>query len=636
LAIPGGSAGLNQLFPLNAVPCASRWPPVANPIVILAPKYIPKLAATVGLFTRYGLRDFASRQGLLALQGTELAEDAAEEPGVQDKAEAFRKRLVELGPAYVKLGQVLSTRPDLLPPPYIEELEHLQDDVPPMSLDDVRGTIEEELGARMSKLFVSFDEEPLGSASLGQVHAAVLRDGRDAVVKVQRPDLREQLAEDIEFFHELASFLTAHTGISSRVDMIGVVQQVERSLADEIDYMNEARNAALFRRNLASFPRLLIPRVIEGYTTHKVLTTERIRGMKVDDIPPVARLDYDFDRLAEEFAQAYLRQITVDGFFHADPHPGNVFVVLPDRVNPRTPAEWKEDSLRETEREGVTALAQLEAEAQEEAPAPASPGEARLALIDFGMTAHLPEALRDRIVRLLVSIADKRGEEAAEALIEMGETVEEFDRQAYTREVASLVAQHADRQVGDVAAGAVLFALINTGYEHGLKLPAELTLLAKALFNLDAITRSLDPTFNPSEAIRRFTAELANERARRELSPMRMFRLVADSSDFLMALPRRLDLIVERAAAGDFAVRIDTPQLPTLLEGMQKIANRIFVGLVLAGLLVASGLLSRERPRTRDARLRLRRGDRPLYGSVDPGGRPEAQAPLTRFRPPCR
>jgi ubiquinone biosynthesis protein len=565
--------------------------------VLLAPKYIPKLTAIVGLFTRYGLRDFANRQGLLSLQGTELAADTPEDSEVQDKAAAFRKRLVELGPAYVKLGQVLSTRPDLLPPPYIEELEHLQDDVPPMSLDEVRDTIEVELGGRMSKLFTSFEEKPLGSASLGQVHAAVLRDGRDAVVKVQRPNLREQLRDEIEFFHELASFLTAHTGISSRVDMIGVVQQVERSLADEIDYMNEARNAALFRRNLASFPRLLIPRVIEGYTTHKVLTTERIRGIKVDDIPPIARLDYDFDLLAEEFAQAYLRQITVDGFFHADPHPGNVFVVLPDRVNPRTPAEWREDSLRETEREGATALAQLEAEAQEEAPAAAPRGEARLALIDFGMTAHLPEALRDRIVRLLVSIADKRGEEAAEALIEMGETIEQFDRQAYSREVASLVAQHADRQVGDVAAGAVLFALINTGYEHGLKLPAELTLLAKALFNLDAITRSLDPTFNPSEAIRRFTAELANERARRELSPMRMFRLVADSSDFLMALPRRLDMIVERAAAGDFAVRIDTPQLPTLLEGMQKIANRIFVGLVLAGLLVASGLLSRERPR---------------------------------------
>jgi ubiquinone biosynthesis protein len=381
------------------------------------------------------------------------------------------------------------------------------------------------------------------------------------------------------------------------VDMVGVVRQVERSLADEIDYMNEARNAALFRRNLASFPRILIPRVIEGYTTHKVLTTERIRGLKVDEIPPIARLDYDLDLLAEEFARAYLQQIAVDGFFHADPHPGNVFVVLPDRLNPRTPAEWKADTRRESEREAVTPLAQLEVEAQREAAEPSPPGEARLALIDFGMTAQLPESLRDRVVRLLISIADNRGEEAAETLIEMGETVEDFDRQSYTRAVASLVAETADRHVADVAAGAVLFNLIDTGYQHGLKLPAQLTLLAKALFNLDAITRALDPTFNPTDAIQKFTTEIANERARRELSPRRMFRLVADSSDFLMSLPRRLDTIFDRAAAGDFAVRIDTPQLPTLLEGMQKIANRIFVGLVLAGLLVASGLLSRERPR---------------------------------------
>ena len=581
----------------HSVPLANGQRPRQIALLLLNPKYFPKLAATVGLFTRYGLRDLAGKQGLLSLQGIELAEEGEVDAGVQDKAVAFRKRLVELGPAYVKLGQVLSTRPDLLPPPYIEELEHLQDDVSPMPAQDVRDSIEEELGARISKLFQSFDDEPLGSASLGQVHAAVLRDGRDVVVKVQRPDLREQLTEEVEFFHELAGFLEAHTGMASRVDMVGVVQQVERSLADEIDYMNEARNAAIFRRNLASFPRILIPRVIEAYTTHKVLTTERIRGIKVDDIPPVARLDYDFDALAEEFAHAYLQQIAVDGFFHADPHPGNVFVVLPDRPNPRTPAEWKADSLRQAERETVTAIAELEAEAQRDAPAPAPRGGARLALIDFGMTAHLPEALRDGIVRLLVAIADNRGEDAAEALIEMGETIEEFDAQTYTRTVASLIAENVDRQVGDVAAGALLFQLINIGYEHGLKLPAQLTLLAKALFNLDAITRSLDPTFNPSEAIRRFTAEIANERARRDLSPMRMFRLVADSSDFLMSLPRRLDVIVQRAAAGDFALRLDTPQLPTLLEGMQKIANRIFVGLVLAGLLVASGLLSRDWPR---------------------------------------
>src|SRR5678809_612877 len=217
-------------------------------------------------FTRYGLLDFAKGQGLLTLQGAQLDNESKPDDGAQaGKAEAFRERLVELGPAHIKLGQILSTRPDLIPPAYVKELEHLQDSVPAMSFDDVQKCIEEELGAKINKLFDSFDETPLGSASLGQVHAAKLRDRRDVVVKVQRPGIREILADDIEFFRELAEFLAAHTSAGERVDVIGVVQQVERALADELDYRTEARNAASFRRSLAGFPHILIPRVIDAY-----------------------------------------------------------------------------------------------------------------------------------------------------------------------------------------------------------------------------------------------------------------------------------------------------------------------------------------------------------------------------------
>src|SRR5438094_270631 len=214
--------------------------------MILSPKHLPRLVATIRLFTNYGLRDFANRQGLLSLDAASLDGEVTVEGDLPAKAKAFRERLVELGPAYIKLGQVLSTRPDLLPRPYINELEHLQDDVPQMTFEQVEQTIEQELHARIRKLFESFDPKPLGSASLGQVHAAELRDGRSVVVKVQRPNLREQLAEDIEFFRELATFLTEHTSAGSRVDLIGVVQQVERALVDELDYRTEARNAAAF------------------------------------------------------------------------------------------------------------------------------------------------------------------------------------------------------------------------------------------------------------------------------------------------------------------------------------------------------------------------------------------------------
>lgn len=559
--------------------------------MILSPKHLPRLVATTRLFTSYGLRDFANRQGLLGLEGASLDGEETVQGDLAAKAKAFRERLVELGPAYIKLGQVLSTRPDLLPRPYIDELEHLQDDVPPMPFEQVELTIEDELHARINKLFASFDPKPLGSASLGQVHAAELRDGRSVVVKVQRPNLREQLAEDIEFFRELATFLTEHTSAGSRVDLIGVVQQVERALVDELDYRTEARNAAAFRKALATFPHILIPRVIDAYTTHKVLTTERIRGVKIHDIPPISRIEYDFSMLAEEFSHAYLQQITDSGHFHADPHPGNVFIVLPGRENPRTPAEAVADDRRQEVRPGATPLTQSENEAKALA-APAAPrDDPKLALIDFGMTAHLTGTMRDRVVRLLLAMGENNGDAVAEALIEIGEAPEDFDRAAYVREVAALIAKHANQTVEETPAGVMLYEIITIAYRSGLKLPGELTLLAKALFNLDAVARALDPSFNPSQSIREYTAEIANKRAQRDLSPRRLFQIAAETSDLVRALPHRIDMITQKLVANDFAIRVEAPQLGSLLLGLEKVANRIFTGLVLGGLLVSSGLL---------------------------------------------
>ena len=566
--------------------------PASSEHMLLSPKYLPRLAAVVGLFTHYGLRDLADRQGLVALLPQDELDDGDETREMRENAAALRHRLVELGPAYVKLGQVLSTRPDLLPQPYIDELEHLQDDVAPLPADVVENVLEEELGGRIGKLFGSFDPEPLGSASLGQVHAATLRDGRPVVVKIQRPGIREQLADELDFFTELASFLGEHTKVGKQLDLVGVVQQVQRSLANELDYRIEARNAATFRRNLAEFPHILIPRIIEAYTTSRVLTMERIFGRKIDDIPPVTRVDYNFCTLASELARAYLRQITVDGYFHADPHPGNLFVVLPGSVpNPLTPAELEAIDRRSEQRAAATPLARIEDEARERAADPAEPDEPKIALIDFGMTARLPERLRERVVHLLIALADNRGDEAAEILIELGTPHGDFDRTAYVRDVATLVADTVDRSVAETATGRLLYELIQTGYRYGITLPSELTMLAKAVFNLDAVTRALDPTFNASAAIRDYAMETADQRARHDFSPRNMFQAASGAAELVRVLPRRIDTITERLAANELALRLDTPALVQQLDGMQKIANRIFTGLVLLGLLIASGLL---------------------------------------------
>jgi ubiquinone biosynthesis protein len=579
---------LPRRFSPSALARYMLWPA----FMLLSPKHLPRLAAIVGLFTRYGLRDVAKQQGLISLVPSE-EEDIPEEELSEREANAvgFRKRLVELGPAYVKLGQVLSTRPDLLPEPYIRELEKLQDDVGPIPFEEVERVIEEELGGRLSKLFEWFDPEPLGTASLGQVHGARMRNGREVVVKVQRPNIRASLADDLAFFHELAEFMADHTSVGTRIDVLGVIQQMERAISEELDYRTEARNAATFRKALAQYPRIMVPKVIEAYSSERVLTTERIHGIKVDKVSPLTRLEHDFGPVADELTRAYLKGITLDGFFHADPHPGNVFVVLPGTRNPLTPSEVVSGERRSDPRTPTTPLAQMEAEAQEAAAPVPDDVDVRLALIDFGMTARLSASMRDASTRLLMALGDHRGDEVAAVLIEQGVPTNDFDRPGYTRAIGALIARNVDLTASEIQAGKILFEVIDLSFQYGLRLPAEMTLLAKALFNLDGVTRVLDPHFTPLETIRAFGNEIAMDRAKRHMSPRRLYQIAMESSELLAALPRRLDQITQRMANNDIGAHVDIPQLPALIVALQKVANRVFSGLVLAGLLVASSQL---------------------------------------------
>jgi ubiquinone biosynthesis protein len=563
---------------------------------MLAPKHLPRLAATIGLFTRYGLADFAREQGLSALaQEEEKARRESSGEDVEATARAFREKLVELGPAYIKLGQVLATRGDLLPAAYIKELETLHDDVEPMPFHEVARLIEAELGSPLEELFPNINIDPLGTASLGQVHAATLPDGRDVVVKVQRPNIRPLLAEDIAFFHELALFLTDHTEAGKRIDLLGILRQLERALTDELDYRVEARNGAQFRKRLAEFPRLLVPRIIEGYSTDKVLTTERIRGTKVSEIPASYRNDLDLAALADELTRAYLHQIAVDGHFHADPHPGNIFLVLPTDSNPPTPAEVVTYAGGIEPIDGTSRIARAEREALELAPAAPTLLEPKLALIDFGMIAHLSPSLRDQCVRLLYGLSEDRGDEVADVLVEMGEPLGDFDRSAYQREINELVAQAYGADMSELEAGALLNKVITVSYQRGLRLPADLTLLSKTLVHLGGVTRSLDPAFEPSVAIRDNMAEIVAERMRSRLKPSVMFRALSEGADLLGTLPRRIDSITKRLADNELSTKLEVPQIDVLVEGLQKVANRVFTGLVLAALIVASAMLLPER-----------------------------------------
>jgi predicted unusual protein kinase regulating ubiquinone biosynthesis (AarF/ABC1/UbiB family) len=268
-----------------------------------------------------------------------------------------------------------------------------------------------------------------------------------------------------------------------------------------------------------------------------------------------------------------------------------VFVVMSSSDNPPTPSEARAMDRRATPREAATPLTRIENQARAGAAPQPDSIDVKLALIDFGMTARLPSSLRDQIVRLLIDVSDNRGDDAAETLIEIGDPLPGFDRAAYVRDVAALLARNYNLAVADVQMGSVMYELINITYQRSMRLPAELTLLAKAMFNLDAVTRALDPSYNPIDTVRDFVEQIAADRARRELNPRRLLQLASEGGTLVTALPHRLDLITQRLAANEFATRVDVPQVMLLMEALQKVANRVFSGVVLAGLLVASAML---------------------------------------------
>jgi ubiquinone biosynthesis protein len=505
------------------------------------------------LFTRYGRKDFRLSLNPNDLLVTDEGE-AEIEPDVQRRAEAFANHLKEMGATYVKFGQVLSTRPDIVPPEYIAALESLQDQVEPFSFAEVERIVQEELGVRISKAFATFEARPIAAASLGQVHRAVLRDGREVVVKVQRPDVRAQVHHDLDVFTDIATMLEEHSDIASKLNLIGALEQARITLNHELDYLQEARNTELLRQNLVQFPRIYIPAVIHDMTTSRVLTSELVRGRKVSKLTPLSTIDHDYADLAEVLTRAYLKQICVDGFWHSDPHPGNIFI----RDNP------DDDK-----------------------------GEAQIVLLDFGMTGRISREFQDEIIKLLLAIASNRGVEVADACIRMSEVQEKFEATKFVHEISNVVANFHDLDVKRINVGQLLFHLITISNTNDLKAPAELALLAKTLLNLDGVTKRLDPAYNPQTEMRHYAERLMTQKLTQKFDPRNFYPALLDLNQLMLDMPHRAREIIDLIPAGRLTFGIKLLQAEEFLAGIHKIANRITVGVVIAALLVASSLMMR-------------------------------------------
>ncbi|CAM2966435.1 ABC1 kinase family protein [Rariglobus hedericola] len=455
--------------------------------------------------------------------------------------------LEAMGPTYIKIGQVLAGRPDLLPAPYLKALERLQDKITPFPYEEVEKIVANELGVRISKAFSRFDVTPLAAASLGQVHAAALRDGREVVVKIQRPGIRAQIAEDFEVLGEIASFLDNHTAAGKRYRFATVLEEFRIAIQQELNYENEAQNLITVGKNLKEFALITVPQPVIDYSTRSVLTMDYVQGQKITSISPLARIDIDGALMVEELFKAYLKQVLVDGIFHADPHPGNVFLT----------------------------------------------GDNRIALLDLGMVGHTGPGMQEHLLKLLIAVSEGKGEEAAETVIRMSEKLPTFDAPEFRRKISQLVAIRRDQGLEQIKVGQSLLDVSTNARDNGLFVPSELTLLGKTLLQLDEVGRILDPEFDPNASIRRNVTDMMTRRMKKDLTQGSAFSSLLELKDFTTQLPGRLNRIMDAVTNSEVEVKVKAVDAKLMLDGMQKIANRITTGLMLASLIIGAALMMR-------------------------------------------
>ena len=518
----------------------------------MRPRHLRRYRQIAALLVRHGRGDLVRSAGLDSVLGDELPRD-----GEPEAAARLADDLEAMGPTFVKLGQLLSSRVDLLPPAYVDALARLQDDVEPFPFEEAEEIVSTELGVRLSRAFPTFEPKPIAAASLGQVHRATLRDGREVVVKVQRPGIRQQVLEDMEVLSELADLVDGHTELGRRYSFADLLTEFRRSLVEELDYRREADNLATIRGMLAGHERILVPAPHPDLTTSRVLTMDFVEGRKVTEVGPLGLLELDGAPLADELFAAYLRQVLVDGVFHADPHPGNVLLTR----------------------------------------------DHRLVLLDVGMVARLAPAVRDKLVKLFLALADARPDEVSRVARSLGQELPDFDARTFERAVAEIVGRTAEASLADLDVGATVLQLTRVAGESGLRMDPELVMLGKTLLNLDQVARTLDPGFEPRAALRRHTSELM--RSTMQTTPAALLASMLEAKEFVEALPGRVNRAFDAIGEGHFELRLKAIDEDQFLRGLHKLANVIAAGLILAAMILASALLARSGDGTPSAENRI-------------------------------
>ncbi len=493
----------------------------------------------LAVMARYGFADFAEELGYERLIPRAWRSPRGEADPDATRALNLRLALEELGPTYIKLGQVLSTRPDLLSRPYIRELENLQDRIPPFPTEEAKALIESELGAPISALFTIFYDTPLASASLSQAHEAILPDGQQVIVKVQRPDAAARVKRDIPALRGLAGLFEARTDWGKLYDLTGTVNELEHNLHMELDFQRERFNLETMARNLAAFPRIKVPKVYPAYSSQRVLVMERVFGKKVNG-------NLHERELAEQFLRSFLKQFAEDGFFHADPHPGNV-LITEDRD---------------------------------------------LYLIDLGMVGYLDSRTRRGVTKFLLAMMGRRGDTTAEVLVELGHPLRDFQLNTYRMEIGRLVARFHNTPLSELNVGEVMTEAVRIGFKSRLKFQPQLLMLVKALSQIDGIARALDPEADLLDILKPYLPRVVADQMGELIGPMNLLHSGMEATEVSMDMPRKISLLLDKINADNrIRIQFEHIALEEALEPFGKWINRLVLAIVFAALSLSSAII---------------------------------------------
>ncbi|MBI3891218.1 MAG: AarF/ABC1/UbiB kinase family protein [Candidatus Wallbacteria bacterium] len=505
---------------------------------------IPRIGDITAVLVRHGLEHFAEQLGLPIYQ--KLRTLISGPPGLELQStlpERLRNVLQDLGPTFIKFGQVLSTRHDLIPDNFVQEFSKLQDHVPPAPFDRVTAVLESELGLPVDGIFREFDRDAIAAASIGQVHRARLLDGREVVVKVQREGITEVIRSDIDILYYLAHTMEDSDLLDAATfDPVGIIGEFARSITRELDYVREAQNMVTFRRNFADTPRVRIPEVYLDLCTQRVLTMEYMRGARGNQVDPAT---VNGRALAEIGARAVLQQVFKDGCFHADPHPGNILIL-----------------------DGNT-----------------------ICFLDFGMVGRLSLKMKDNISRLLISLLGRDYDALARELVYIGEPVQEIDLDRFSTALMDTLDPYYGVALKNLNLGLLIRSIMRLLVENQLKLPANYAMMLKALISIEHMAKTLDPEFDIVQEARPFVEELVVER----WHPQRLMKDahlgLLDFAFFMKRTPSQLTRLLHKMQHGNFSIEFMHRGLDPLAHTLDKLSNRISFSLVISALIIGSSFI---------------------------------------------